>query len=159
VARAVGCTCSALVYKSAIGRVVQSDDDVLELAARWPVARLATIGESGSIDLVPITFALNGRSLVTAIDHKPKQTRQLRRLDNITRDPRVTVLVDHYDDDWSSLWWARLRGLASIVHGGAEFDDAIARLIAKYPQHYAQQPPQGPVIAVDIIEVRTWRAS
>lgn len=138
---------------------MRSDDDVLESAARWPVARLATVGASGDIDLVPITFALSGSSLVTAVDHKPKQSRQLRRLDNITRNPRVTVLVDRYDDDWSTLWWARLRGIASVVHEGPRFADAIARLIAKYPQHYALQPPQGPVIAVDIIDVHTWRAS
>ena len=69
------------------------------------------------------------------------------------------MLVDHYDDDWSTLWWARLRGRAVVVDDGPRFADAIARLIAKYPQHYAQQPPQGPVIAVDIIDVHTWRAS
>ena len=138
---------------------MRADDDVLESAARSPVARLATVGVSGDIDLVPITFALAGSLLVTAVDHKPKQSRQLRRLENITRDPRVTVLVDHYDDDWSTLWWARLRGVASVVHDGPVFADAIAQLIAKYPQHYAMEPPQGPVIAVDIIDVRTWRAS
>jgi PPOX class probable F420-dependent enzyme len=138
---------------------MNADIDVLESAARSPVARLATVGASGEIDLVPITFALSGSSLVTAVDHKPKRSRRLRRLDNIARDPRVTVLVDHYDDDWSKLWWARLRGLAFVVSHGPRFDGAIAQLVAKYPQHYASQPPQGPVIAIDITEVRTWRAS
>jgi PPOX class probable F420-dependent enzyme len=138
---------------------MNADIDVLASAALSPVARLATVGASGEIDLVPITFALSGSSLVTAVDHKPKRSRQLRRLDNIARDPRVTVLVDHYDDDWSKLWWARLRGLAFVVSHGPRFDGAIAQLVAKYPQHYASQPPQGPVIAIDITEVRTWRAS
>ena len=138
---------------------MSAENDILESAARSPVARLATVGASGEIDLVPITFALSGSSLVTAVDHKPKRSRRLRRLDNIARDPRVTVLVDHYDDDWSKLWWARLRGRAFVVSHGPRFDGAIAQLVAKYPQHYGSQPPQGPAIAIDITEVRTWRAS
>jgi PPOX class probable F420-dependent enzyme len=136
-----------------------SDDTLLVVAARSPVARLATIGASGEVDLVPITFALTSTTIVTAVDHKPKQTRQLRRLDNIAREPRVTVLIDHYDDDWAALWWVRLRGRAVVVDDGPRFDGAIARLVAKYPKHYAPMPPQGPVIQIDITDVRMWRSS
>ena len=136
-----------------------ADDVMLVAAARSPVARLATFGESGHIDLVPITFALAGSTLVTAVDHKPKRIRQLQRLDNIARDPRVTVLIDHYDDDWTSLWWVRLRGLALVVTDGPSFADAIAQLAVKYPQHYSRLPPQGPVISIAVTEVRTWRSS
>ena len=136
-----------------------SDDALLAAAARSPVARLATIAASGEVDLVPITFVLTATTIVSAVDHKPKQTRQLRRLDNIAREPRVTVLIDHYDDDWTSLWWVRLRGRAVVVDDGPRFDVAIAQLVAKYPQHYAPTPPQGPVIQIDITDVRTWRSS
>jgi PPOX class probable F420-dependent enzyme len=136
-----------------------SDERLLAAAARSPVARLATIGASGAVDLVPITFALTDTTIVTAIDHKPKRTRQLRRLDNIAREPRVTVLIDHYDDDWASLWWVRLRGRAVVVDDGPHFDGAIAQLVAKYPNHYAAIPPEGPVIQIDITDVRTWRSS
>ena len=136
-----------------------SDDELLAAAARSPVARLATIGASGEVDLVPIAFALTATTLVSAVDHKPKQTRQLRRLDNIAREPRVTVLIDHYDDDWASLWWVRLRGHAVVVDDGPRFDVAIAQLVAKYPKHYAPMPPQGPVIQIDITDVRIWRSS
>ena len=139
---------------------MSAENDILESAARSPVARLATVGASGEIDLVPITFAfLDDTTIVTAVDHKPKRTPRLQRLENIRMNPSVTLLVDHYDDDWSKLWWARLRGLAFVVSHGPRFDGAIAQLVAKYPQHYASQPPQGPVIAIDITEVRTWRAS
>ena len=134
------------------------DDALLGVAARSPVARLATIGASGEIDLVPITFALTGSILVTAVDHKAKQTRKLRRLDNIAREPRVTVLIDHYDDDWASLWWVRLRGIALVITEGPHFAEAIAQLVEKYPQHYLRTPPEGPVIRVDITDVRGWRA-
>ena len=136
-----------------------ADDALLAVAARSPVARLATIGASGEVDLVPITFALTASTVVTAVDHKPKTTRQLRRLDNIAREPRVTVLIDHYGDDWASLWWVRLRGLAVVVDDGPRFEGAIVQLVAKYPNHYAPMPPQGPVIHIDITDARIWRSS
>ncbi|HUP71496.1 MAG TPA: TIGR03668 family PPOX class F420-dependent oxidoreductase [Acidimicrobiales bacterium] len=135
-----------------------TEDKLLAVAARSPVARLATLGAAG-VDLVPITFALTGSTVVTAVDHKPKQTRRLRRLDNIERDPRVTVLIDHYDDDWASLWWVRLRGFARVVDEGPRFATAIEQLVAKYPRHYSRVSPAGPVIEIDVTEVRTWRAS
>ena len=134
------------------------EDKLLVAAARSPVARLATIGPSG-VDLVPITFALAGSTIVTAVDHKPKQTRRLRRVENIGRDPRVTVLIDHYDDDWTSLWWVRLRGLARVIDDGPRFAAAVEQLVAKYPRHYAGMAPAGPVIEIDVTDVRTWRAS
>ncbi len=135
------------------------DDEVRAKAASAPVARLATIGSAGAVDLVPITFAWHATTLVTAVDHKPKRTRHLQRLDNIARDPRVTVLIDHYADDWSQLWWVRLRGTAVVVDDGAHFTGAIARLVAKYPHQYGRQPPAGPVIEIDVADVRVWRAS
>lgn len=97
---------------------------------------------------------IDGDTLYTAVDEKPKRTRELQRLRNIEADPRVEVLIDHYDEDWTRLWWVRLRGTATIV------DDARAMelLTAKYPQ-YVEQPPAGPVIAVAIEERSEWRAS
>ena len=135
-----------------------TDDKLLAEAAGSPVARLATIGATG-VDLVPITFVLAGSTVVTAIDHKPKTTRLLQRLHNIDRDPRVTILIDHYDDDWASLWWVRLRGLARVLGDGPRSVTAIEQLVGKYPRHYADTPPAGPVIEVEVTEVRTWRAS
>jgi PPOX class probable F420-dependent enzyme len=136
-----------------------TDDEVRVQAAAAPVARLATIGAAGAVDLVPITFSWFAATLVTAVDHKPKRTRQLKRLDNIAHDPHVTVLIDHYAEEWATLWWVRLRGTAIIEHTGARFDDAIARLVAKYPRHYGPQPPAGPVIVIDVNDVRVWHAS
>lgn len=135
------------------------DDELLALAAAMPVARLATIGAAGDIDLVPITFSLAGTTLVTAVDHKPKRSRRLRRLDNIARNPRVTVLIDHYADDWTTLWWVRLRGSAVVAQEGPTVSAAVARLVEKYPHHYGAQPPTGPIITMQIDDVRGWRAS
>jgi PPOX class probable F420-dependent enzyme len=131
--------------------------DIETAVATSPVARLATIGSDGAPDVVPITFAIDGDVLYTAVDHKPKRTRRLQRLTNIERDPRVTVLVDHYDDDWTTLWWYRLRGEASVVTAGPDFDAGVTALREKY-QHYRERPPAGPVVVVRITNRRAWTA-
>ncbi len=116
------------------------------------VARLATIGPGGRPHLVPLCFALDHDTLVSAVDDKPKSTPALRRLDHVRSHPEVSLLVDHYDDDWSRLWWVRLDGTARVVEHGAEHDDAIALLRAKYEQ-YRVAPPTRAALVVD---VRRW---
>ncbi|MEV8630100.1 TIGR03668 family PPOX class F420-dependent oxidoreductase [Streptosporangium sp. NPDC051023] len=120
------------------------------LAAR--VARLATVGADGTPHLVPVTFEVDGDTIAFAVDHKPKRTTNLRRLRNIAADDRVCLLVDHYEDDWSRLWWVRADGRARIVEGGAAWERAVARLAERYPQ-YRDRPPRGPVV---LIEVESW---
>src|SRR6187397_2768867 len=89
--------------------------------AQARVARLATIGPDSRPHLVPIVFVVVDDVVWSAVDSKPKSTRALRRLDNIRSHPRVSVLVDHYDDDWTSLWWVRIDGDAQVVgHESAE---------------------------------------
>jgi len=97
---------------------------------------------------------LDGDTLYTAVDEKPKRTRRLQRLRNIEANPQVEVVIDEYDEDWTRLWWVRLRGAARIV------DDrrALELLAAKYSQ-YRDRPPGGPVIAVSIEERSEWTAS
>lgn len=122
------------------------------------VARLATVGPGGAPHIVPITFALVGDAIVHAVDHKPKRTRALRRLANIAANPAVSVLADHYGEDWGALWWVRADGRARIV----EADDregaaAIDALVARYDQ-YRQARPAGPVIVVDVERWSGWAA-
>lgn len=119
------------------------------------MARLATHNPSGAIDLVPITFALVDDTIVTAIDHKPKRTTQLQRLENIRHNPDTTVLVDHYSDDWRTLWWVRLRGDAEVLEAPARTQ--VAPLVEKYEQ-YRSHPPAGPVIVVHVADVTAWTA-
>ncbi len=118
------------------------------------MARLATLRPDGSPRVVPICFAVDGATLYTAIDEKPKRTRRLARLADIERDPRVEILVDLYDEDWSRLEWARLRGRARAVQHDKR---ALELLTAKYPQ-YRAQPPRGPFIVVEIDERVEWSA-
>jgi PPOX class probable F420-dependent enzyme len=119
------------------------------------VARLATTDPDGRPHLVPIVFALDGDTLYTAVDRKPKRSSKLRRIENARSRPDVTILVDHYDEDWSRLWWIRLRGHARVLDHGEERDRALELLKEKYPQ-YRTEPPDGPVLAVDVTNVREW---
>jgi PPOX class probable F420-dependent enzyme len=106
---------------------------------------------------VPIVFALSGETLYTAVDAKPKRSRTLRRIENARRRPEVAVLVDAYDEDWTRLWWVRLRGRARVLDEGDEALAALQLLGAKYPQYHTA-PPEPPVLAVDIDEWRGWDA-
>jgi PPOX class probable F420-dependent enzyme len=121
------------------------------------VARLATRSTAGGIDLVPFTFAaLDERTIVSAVDHKPKRTRRLRRLDNIRAHPAVTVLADHYEEDWAALWWVRARGDAVVLdQPTAAHLDALA---TKYEQ-YRSQPPEGAAIVITVTELTGWAAA
>ncbi len=118
---------------------------------------LATAGD-GRPHLVPVVFAVDGDTVVTAVDHKPKSTRRLARLYNLERDPRCTLLVDHYEDDWDRLWWVRVDGTA-VVDGAPPAVESAARLLAeRYPQ-YEEDPPPGPVIRMTIERVTGWAAT
>jgi len=119
------------------------------------VARLATIDPDGRPHLVPIVFAVEDDTLYSPVDRKPKRSQRLRRIENARARPDVTILVDHYDDDWDTLWWIRVRGRARVLDQGEERERALALLAAKYPQ-YEREPPDGPVLAVDLTEERSW---
>ncbi len=122
------------------------------------VARMATVDSAGRPHLVPIAFVLAGDTLYSAVDEKPKVTKRLRRLANIRANPTVTVLVDHYEDEWNRLWWVRIRGTARILEEGDERRGALALLAEKYPQ-YRDAPPTGPVIAVSAEDWLGWSAA
>jgi PPOX class probable F420-dependent enzyme len=116
------------------------------------IARLATADGHGVPHLVPITFALTDDEILSAVDHKPKRSTALRRLANLAANPRVAVLVDAYDEDWSRLWWARADGTAEVLHDATSLRQAQDLLRERYPQ-YADVPIDGPVIR---IRVEAW---
>jgi PPOX class probable F420-dependent enzyme len=123
------------------------------------IARLATVGPDGRPHQVPICFALQGPLLVTAVDHKPKTTKALKRLRNIAENPAVSLLADHYEEDWAALWWVRVDGRAIVVPAGAvERERPLDLLAAKYPQ-YRGQRPEGPVIVIDADRWSGWASS
>ena len=97
--------------------------------------------------------------IYSAVDDKPKRTPHLQRLANIASEPRVSVLADHYEDDWSKLWWVRADGRAEILHDGAkqeqERDHALDLLAERY-RPYRERRPSGAVIRVDVQRWTTW---
>lgn len=120
------------------------------------VARLATVDTGRHPHLVPIVFALAGETIYSVVDAKPKRTRELRRLQNVRSSPRVSVLVDHYDDaDWSALWWVRADGAARVLElAEPEARAAVELLTERYPQQRAV----GPVLAIDVERWSGWSA-
>lgn len=135
-----------------------ADRHARRLLTRARIARLATVDGRGRPHLVPIVFVVEGSTLVTAVDQKPKQTADLQRIRNIGREPRVALLVDHYSEDWDTLWWVRADGRATVLEtGDARRPRAILLLQHKYPQ-YRSAPPGGPVIEIDIERLTGWTA-
>ena len=143
-----------------------TEDEARRRFTACRVARLATVDPAGRPHQVPVAFAAAAGPdrLVTAVDHKPKSTRRLKRLANIAARPAVCLLADAYDEDWDRLWWARADGDARVLTPGGPdpaerraYDDAVALLRAKYPQ-YRDVPPAGPVITVTVRRWSGWQA-
>jgi PPOX class probable F420-dependent enzyme len=124
------------------------------------VARLATADTTGHPHLVPIVFVVSGETIYSAVDAKPKRSMALRRLANVVANPQVAVLVDHYEDgDWDALWWVRADGTGRVLQADdAEARRAVTMLKDRYQQH-RENPPPGPVLAVDVHDWSGWSAS
>ena len=129
--------------------------------AESPVAMLATVGSDGAPHVVPVVFAVHDdgeqTTVYTAVDAKRKSTQRLRRLANIEGNPRVSMLVDHYDEDWTQLWWVRADGLAEIHQRGEQMATGYALLRRKYVQ-YQRLALDGPVVTVAVQRWSSWQA-
>jgi PPOX class probable F420-dependent enzyme len=125
--------------------------------AESPVARLATVRPDGAPHLVPVVFALDGDTLYSAVDAKPKRTHRLQRLTNLRVEPRCALLVDSYDDDWSRLWWVRADGAAIVVDTRESSHPGLLALATRH-HHYRAEPPAGPLLVVTIERWTGWSA-
>jgi len=126
--------------------------------ARFADSRVAVFGSAdpaGAPHLVPVTYVVSGDRVHIAIDDKPKRSRNLKRLRNIAANPRVCLLAQHYEEDWSRLWWARADGSARIVEPGDVPQGVLAGLAQRYPW-YRENPPAGPVIEVAVDSWSGW---
>jgi PPOX class probable F420-dependent enzyme len=132
----------------------------IEMLATARVGRLATVDAAGQPLVVPVCFALLGERLYWAVDGKPKQTRNLRRLRNIGVNPRVSLVVDEWDEDWQRLRWVIVEGNAAEVHDPGERTRALDALVAKYPQYARMQlsTVADAVVAIAPARVIAWRA-
>ena len=133
-----------------------AERDVLASAR---TATLATTARDGRPRLVPICFVVIDYVVWTPLDEKPKDVsdpRDLARVRDIARDPRVTLLVHRWSEDWSELAWVRIDGRAAVVESDPA---AVAALRAKYPQYADHDLASRPLIRIDIEGVRSWSAS
>ena len=122
------------------------------------VAHLATADKHGEPHVIPICFVFDGKCFYSPIDEKPKRVRpnQLKRMKNIRENPRVSLVIDRYDEDWARLGWVMLRGAAEILETGEEHDRAQALLRGKYAQYHAMSLAGLPVISLRIARVAAW---
>lgn len=135
----------------------------LDRLRRARVGRLATADAAGRPLVVPVCFALDAerRRLYSAVDPKPKRTRDLRRVRNVRENPQACLLVDEYDEDWTRLWWVLVRGPAAVLEGGAEFTAGVDLLVEKYPQYrtLGLERERGVLVRVAVERVLAWRWS
>jgi hypothetical protein len=140
------------------GGVNLDRDEALRRVTAADHGVLATLHPSRGADLVPACFAIDGHRLAIPIDSiKPKGSATLARIRNLERDPRATLLVEHWDAaDWSRLWWVRL-----LLVRTSESADQVASLEqglrARYPQYASARFVE--VLTFRIDHVSGWAAS
>ena len=124
------------------------------------VARLATVDEEGSPHVVPVCFVCIGNDIYITIDEKPKTSdpKSLKRIRNIKANPKIALILDKYDEDWTRLAWVLVRGHADILESGGERSSAQESLRRRYPQLKKMMLKRMPVIAIRIAKVTSWGA-
>ena len=133
---------------------------LIQVMHKHRIGHLATVDSHGVPHIVPVCFVYDGTAIYSAIDHKPKRTSgySMKRLQNILQHPQVAFLVDHYEEDWLQLYYVLLRGTATILEEGAERQQALTLLEAKYPQYQERQLARGSGLVIKILptSVRHW---
>jgi PPOX class probable F420-dependent enzyme len=127
------------------------------LIDRCRTACLATVGPDGLPQLVPVCWVSISQGIVIPVDRKPKSSVRLARLRNIERDRRVSLLFDHYDEDWTQLAWVRIEGTASVIEPAAKLPEALTALRARYQQYAAMPLEDRPLILIEPGRVVGWR--
>jgi PPOX class probable F420-dependent enzyme len=132
---------------SQVAKLSSAQDRFLRSAR---TGHLATADANGQPQVVPVCYVFDGESIYSVLDAKPKTVslRQLRRVRNILANPQVSLVVDHYEEDWSRLQYLMVLGDAELLESGEEWARAIAMLREKYPQYQAMDLDQSPVIKI-----------
>lgn len=128
-----------------------------ELLETARVARLAYAGGDDRPRVLPVTFALAGGSVWSAIDEKPKRAPEPARLRHLRRRPEAALLVDLYDDDWTRLAWVQLLGKVDVLPAESA-PEAMEALAGKYAP-YAERRPPGPLLRLSVEHSRQWRST
>ena len=138
--------------------MAELSEQQIALIKNWRVARLATADSDGLPHVVPICFAFEGKCFYSVLDKKPKSipATQLKRVRNILANSNVSLVLDHYDEVWGSLWYILISGTAELVPRGPEQQNAIGLLQEKYRQYRAMEIGDSPVIKVIPHRITMW---
>lgn len=139
-----------------------SEPHVLKFVSTARVAHLATVGPDGTPHNVPLCFWFDGTNFYFAIDEKPKRKTglELKRMRNIASNPRVALIIDHYEEDWASLAYVLVHGRARVVEDPGEYMLALRFLRDKYPQYRAMalSPENNPMVKIEPERIHAWGA-
>ena len=141
--------------------MVEFSADQISRLSTTPVARMATADTAGRPQVIPVCFVYDGGCIYSVLDAKPKRAALtgLRRVRNILANPQVSLVLDHYDDDWAQLWYLLVTGRAELIEGTDESESAIASLREKYPQYRRMELTGNPVIKITPERVTGWSGS
>ena len=129
-----------------------------KIIASARVAHLATADSNAVPHVIPICFAYDGSFFYSAIDQKPKRTygMNLKRTRNILSNPQVALILDHYEEEWSQLWYVLIKGQGELLQSGQEHRTAIELLRQKYPQYRTMDIEGNPVIKIKPTAIVSW---
>jgi len=147
-----------VLRRVATGMAGSVDAEAMLREAR--IARLATADPNGQPHVVPVCFAYDGTAIYIVIDEKPKRTapQRLRRVRNIIANPKVAMIVDHYEEDWRRLRYTLVTGTARVIESGPDHIRAIALLREKYPQYRTMRLEGRPVVVISPAGMIAWAA-
>ena len=119
---------------------------------------LATSDNRGRPHVIPFCYVFDGETIYSVLDAIPKTTplRQLRRVRNILANPYVSVVIDHYEEDWLRLHYVLISGVATLLDSGDEWSEAITMLREKYPQYRQMGLDESPVIKITPERFSPW---
>jgi PPOX class probable F420-dependent enzyme len=126
------------------------------------IAHLATLDPTDGPHIVPVCFVYKENAFYTAVDQKPKRVpaENLTRVRNIRHSPQVALLIDHYEEDWTKLWYVLVRGRASLVpqSAGKKRKLVIRALRAKYLQYRAGMlNDDALIIRITVEQIHSWK--
>ena len=103
---------------------------------------------------------VSGRVIVIAIDEKPKRVapNQLKRVRNLHANPRVSLVIDRYAEDWRKLAYALITGKAKVIFRGEKHRTGVRLLRGKYRQYRAMAIEGRPIIVITPKRLTSWGA-
>ena len=134
-------------------RATRLSPKAAKLIAHERVCRVATAGADGRPHLAPVCQVLAGQKIYFGSSNTGRKVKNLRA------NPRLSLTVDIYSEDWRHIKGVTVQGKARLIARGPEFARARARLYAKYLQYRsdaALSPSDSLIVEVTPTRVYAW---